>query len=99
MKYQRKQELFERMGNGVYITEVSGLHAGMNPQSGNFSLQSTGYIIENGKRGRSLDLITISGNLLDIFKDTIEVGNDVLVSPSSVSSSSILIKQLAVSGK
>ena len=92
-------ELFEKVGNGVFITDVSGIHAGLNPQSGNFSLQSTGYMIENGKKGRPLDLITVSGNLLDIFKDVLEVGNDVTVSPSGVSAESILIKKIVVSGE
>ena len=92
-------QLFEEVGNGVYITDVSGLHAGLNPQSGNFSLQSTGFMIENGKKGKPLDLITVSGNLLEIFKDVLEVGNDVTVSPSGVSAESLLIKKIVVSGK
>ena len=92
-------ELFKEVGNGVFITDVSGLHAGLNPQSGNFSLQSTGYMIEDGKKGKPLDLITVSGNLLEVFQDVVEVGNDVTVSPSGVSAESILIKKIAVSGK
>ena len=93
------EELFAKVGNGVFITEVSGLHAGLNPQSGNFSLQSTGFMIENGKKGKPLDLITVSGNLLEIFQDVLEVGNDTYVSPSGVSAQSLLIKKIAVSGK
>ena len=92
-------ELFKEVGNGVFITEVSGLHAGLNPQSGNFSLQSTGFMIEDGKKGKPLDLITVSGNLLEIFQDVLEVGNDTYVSPSGVSAQSLLIKKIAVSGK
>ena len=94
-----QEELFQEVGNGVFITDVSGLHAGLNPQSGNFSLQSTGFMIENGKKGKPLDLITVSGNLLDIFKDVLEVGNDTVVSPSGVSAESVLIKKIVVSGK
>ena len=92
-------ELFAEVGNGVYITDVSGIHAGLNQQSGNFSLQSTGFMIENGKKGKPLDLITVSGNLFDLFNDVIDVGNDVKVSPSGVSSPSFLIKKIVVSGK
>ena len=92
-------ELFAEVGNGVFITEGSGLHAGLNPQSGNFSLQSTGFMIENGKKGKPLDLITVSGNLLEIFQDVLEVGNDTYVSPSGVSAQSLLIKKIVVSGK
>ena len=92
-------ELFKEVGSGVFVTDVSGLHAGLNPQSGNFSLQSTGYMIEDGKKGKPLDLITVSGNLMELFQDVLEVGNDVTVSPSGVSCESLLIKKIAVSGK
>lgn len=94
-----QEELFKEVGNGVYITDVSGLHAGLNPQSGNFSLQSTGFLIKDGKRDRGLDVITVSGNLIDIFKDVLEVGSDERVFPSGVACSSLLIKKIVVSGK
>ena len=94
-----QEELFKEVGDGVYITDVSGLHAGLNPQSGNFSLQSTGFLIKNGKRDRGLDVITVSGNLVDLFKDVIEVGSDERVFPSGVACSSVLIKKIVVSGK
>ena len=42
-------ELVKEVGDGVYITEVQGMHAGMNSQSGKFSLQSTGFLIKDGK--------------------------------------------------
>ena len=94
-----QEQLFEEVGEGVYVTDVSGLHAGLNAQSGNFSLQSTGFMIENGKKGRALDLITVSGNLLDVFKDVIEVGSDVEVHPSGTSCPSVVVKKLSITGK
>ena len=94
-----QEELFQEIGNGVYITSVQGLHAGLNPQSGNFSLQSTGFLVKNGKRDRALDVITVSGNLMDIFKDVTEVGSDVRVFPSGTSCPSLLVKKIVVSGK
>lgn len=94
-----QEELFKDVNDGVYITSVTGLHAGLNPQSGNFSLQSSGFLIKNGKLDRALDVITVSGNLIDIFKDVIEVGSDVKVFPSATSCSSLLIKKIVVSGK
>lgn len=94
-----QEELFKDVNDGVYITSVTGLHAGLNPQSGNFSLQSSGFLIKNGKLDRPLDVITVSGNLIDIFKDVVEVGSDVKVFPSATSCSSLLIKKIVVSGK
>jgi len=92
-----EKELFELVDEGIYITEVEGLHAGMNSQSGNFSLQARGYLIENGKRGKPVCLITIAGNLFDLFKDVKEVGsNSEMIGESTASS--IYIKKLSVSG-
>lgn len=94
-----QDQLFNRAENGVYITSVAGLHSGMNPISGNFSLQASGYMIENGKKGRPVTLITIAGNLFEMFNDVIEVGNDSMFGPSGYTCPSILIKNIAVSGK
>lgn len=94
-----QEELFAEIGDGVLITSVSGLHAGMNQQSGNFSLQSTGYLIKNGKRDRALDIITISGNLLEIFNGVLSVGSDLEVSYGGVAAPSLLVKKITVSGK
>lgn len=94
-----QQELFEEVGDGVYITEVSGLHAGLNPQSGNFSLQSSGFLIKDGKKDRPLDIITVSGNLMKMFKDICTVGCDSKQFTSGTSCPSVVIKNLAVSGK
>lgn len=93
------EELFQEVGDGVYITGVTGLHSGMNAQSGDFSLQASGFEIKDGKKGQPFDLITASGNLVDIFKDVQEVGNDVRISPSGMSTPSLLIKKIGVSGQ
>ena len=94
-----QEELFKDLNDGVYITDVQGLHAGLNPQSGNFSLQSTGFLIKNGKVDRALDVITVSGNLMDVFRDVLEVGNDTKTFPSGMACSSLLISKIVVSGK
>ena len=94
-----QEELFQEVGNGVYITEVQGLHAGLNPRSGNFSLQSTGFMIENGKVTHGLDIITVSGNLVDLFNSIVEVGSDSKEFSSGINCPSVMVKKIAVSGK
>ena len=76
---------------------MEGLHAGMNAQSGNFSLQAKGYLIQDGKRSTPVCLITVAGNLFEIFKDVKEVASNVTRVDDS-SSCSVYIKKLAVSG-
>lgn len=92
------EQLFEEVGNGVYITSVQGLHAGLNPRSGNFSLQSTGFLIKDGKKDHPLDIITVSGNLVDLFHSVSEVGNDTKHFIGS-ECPSVIVKKIVVSGK
>ncbi|MCR5061331.1 MAG: TldD/PmbA family protein [Saccharofermentans sp.] len=93
--------LMETVGNGLIITEVSGLHAGVNAVSGDFSLLSEGFVIENGKKGRPVEQITISGNFYDLIKNITELGNDVennLGSRGEVFCPSVIIKGVNVAG-
>ncbi|MCR5740921.1 MAG: TldD/PmbA family protein [Gammaproteobacteria bacterium] len=92
-------DLFMEVKNGVYITSVTGLHAGMNAQSGNFSLQAQGFMVENGVKTHALDLITVSGNLFTVLNEVLSVGSDVKLSPSGISTPSISVKSLMVGGK
>ena len=94
-----KEELYAFVGDGVLITDVTGLHAGLNGMSGDFSLQSTGFLIKDGKKDRPLDIITVSGNLMQLFKDVTVVGGDVEIFPEEVECPSLVIKKLNVSGK
>ena len=94
-----KEELCEKIKDGIQITNVQGLHAGMNPLSGDFSLQASGYRIENGKITTPVNLITIAGNIFKMFNDIVDLGNDEYVTPSGMSSVSVYIKSLAISGK
>jgi PmbA protein len=92
-------QLMEKVNNGVYITELMGVHAGLNPQSGNFSLQANGFLIENGKKSTPLTLITVAGNLVDLFMKVSDVGSDNKLLLSSYNVPSLLVKSLTVSGK
>ena len=93
------EELFQEVGNGVYITDISGLHAGLDHQTGNFSLQSTGFLIKDGKKDRALDLITMSGNLVKLFMDISTVGSDQKTFISAVKAPSVIVKNLNIGGK
>lgn len=71
----------------------------MNPQSGNFSLQSQGFMIRNGKLAEPVSLITVAGNLFTFFKDIVEVGSNNELQISSYSVPSVMVKKINVSGK
>lgn len=92
------EELAKKVGSGIYITELQGLHAGLNPISGAFNLQSQGYLIEDGKITKPLTLIIVSGNFFEMMNNVEYIGND-LEFMGKFGAPSIVIKNLAVSGK
>lgn len=94
-----KEELCKQINNGVLISSVAGLHSGMNQLSGDFSLQASGYRIENGKITSPVNLITIAGNLFELFKNITEIGNDETLTYGGVLTPSVVVKNLAISGK
>ena len=56
--------LFSMAGEGIYITECKGFHAGANAVTGDFSIESAGFMIENGKKTapHSIDDLSFDGN-------------------------------------
>lgn len=95
-----EEELMSSIEEGVYINNLEGLHAGMNAQSGNFSLQCSGFMIRNGKLAEPLSLITVADNLFDMFNNVKAIGNNTkLVLRNGMECPSLFIKKMAISGK
>ena len=93
------EELEEIMQNGLVITELMGLHAGIQHVTTDFSLQASGYWVENGKRAQSVTLITVANNFLDMMKHVVEVGSDLEWEYKQIACPSILFESCAISGE
>lgn len=93
------EELCQKVGNGVYITDLSGTGTGINSQSGDYSLQAGGYLIEDGKITKCIPLMTVSGNILKDLNRVGEVGSDSKLTYYGVDTPSLLLKQVSISGK
>jgi len=91
--------LLERMGAGLLVTEVSGLHAGANPVSGDFSLLARGFEVAGGKPVRAVEQITVAGNFYQLLKDITAVGSDLLFEGSPCGSPSVSVTKLSVAGE
>lgn len=92
-------DIVKGMKKGLIITDLAGTHAGCNPVSGDFSLQSSGFLVEDGKIVRPVALITVAGNYLQLLKDVTHVCDDLYFNFGFVGSPSLRIKSLQVSGK
>jgi PmbA protein len=89
-------ELLKTMNKGLLVTELMG--QGVNGITGDYSRGASGYWIENGEIQFPVDEITIAGNLKDMFKMILAVGNDINLNiPTRCGS--ILIEKMMVAGK
>ena len=86
------------IGSGLVITEVSGLHAGANPISGDFSLLSKGYTIEGGRKGRAVEQITVAGNFYRLLENAVRFGSDLYFPGSGVGAPSLDAGMMSVAG-
>lgn len=88
--------LLKLMGTGLVVTELLG--HGINLVTGDYSRGAAGFWVENGEIQYPVEEITIAGNLKEMFKGIIAVGNDVLIQGSK-QCGSILLEKMTVAGQ
>jgi PmbA protein len=91
-------ELIAQVGDGVLIQDVSGLHSGVNPVSGDFSTGAEGLRISGGALGEPIREFTIASTLQRMLKDVAAVGSDVEWLPMSAAGVSLVVHDVTVSG-
>ncbi|HXR60478.1 MAG TPA: TldD/PmbA family protein [Solirubrobacterales bacterium] len=94
------EELFAQAGNGIYVTDVAGLHSGVNPVTGVFSVGASGRLIRDGALAEPVREFTIAGELLTMLEGVAAAGADARWVPfgGSVRTPPLLIAEMAISG-
>lgn len=92
--------LVRETGTGILISDLEGLHAGLNPISGDFSLSAKGFRIESGIRGDALTNMVVAGNFYELVNTISGVANDRReLTHDAFNAPSIRIDRLSVSGR
>lgn len=91
------EELLARAEGGVLIQDVSGVHSGANPISGEFSVGATGLRIGGGALGEPLREMTVASTLPEMLATVTGVGSDLRFF-SSVGTPSVLIGEMTLAG-
>ena len=97
-----EDELLHTLDHGLVISDLEGLHAGVDTVSGDFSLKAAGFLVEHGAIIRPVSNITIAGNFITMMKDVIALGNDLrfgMPGGGYFGSPSVLVGALTVAGK
>ncbi|MGR8940791.1 MAG: metalloprotease PmbA [Gammaproteobacteria bacterium] len=90
------QGLLKLMDTGLLVTELMG--QGVNTVTGDYSRGASGFWVENGKIQYPVEEITIAGNLKDMYRNIVAVGNDVDLR-GNVRTGSILLERMSIAGE
>ena len=93
-------ELLREAGEGVFVNDVAGLHSGVNPVTGVFSVGASGRAIGGGAQAEPLREFTIASDLVSMLRAVCAAGSESRWVPfgGSVSTPALLIGEMTVSG-
>ena len=91
------EQLLREAEGGVLIQDVTGVHSGANPISGEFSVGATGLRIRGGALAEPLREMTIASTIPDMLRGVVAVGSDLRWF-SALGVPSILIGEMTLAG-
>ena len=92
-------EIYAQVGDGLLVQSVSGLHSGVNPVSGDFSVGAEGVLIKDGALAGPVREFTIASTLQRMLAGVVAVGSDLERLPSSASGLTLAIADISMSGQ
>jgi PmbA protein len=89
-------DLLKQMGKGLVVTELMG--QGVSGITGDYSRGAAGFWVENGEIQYPVSEITIAGNLKDMWRNIVTVGNDI-ETRSNIQCGSVLLPEMSIAGQ
>jgi PmbA protein len=90
--------IIKNVGFGVFVQSIMGVHSGVNPVSGDFSVGVTGLMIRDGALAEPVRELTVASTLQRMLLDLSHVGSDMEWLPGGAVSPTLAIDGIAVSG-
>ena len=91
-------DVIASVGEGLFVESIMGVHSGVNPVSGDFSVGVTGLMIRNGQLAEPVREITVASTLQRMLQDVVRIGGDVAWLPGSAAGVTVAIEGLSVAG-
>lgn len=88
--------LLKEMDRGVVVTEMLG--QGVNRVTGDYSRGAAGFWVESGEIQYPIEEFTVAGNLREMFRNLVAVGNDV-DARRNIQTGSLLIEGMTIAGE
>ena len=72
-----RAEILAEVGEGLYVQSVTGVHSGVNPVSGDFSVGAEGLMIRGGELAEPVREVTVASTLQRMLQSVVHIGGDV----------------------
>ncbi|MBS0365125.1 MAG: metalloprotease PmbA [Proteobacteria bacterium] len=90
------QQFLRQLGSGLLVTELMG--QGVNTVTGDYSRGASGFWVENGAIAYPVHEITIAGNLRNMYREIVALGDDV-DSRGGIRAPSVLLSEMTIAGE
>ena len=92
-------EILAGIGEGLYVQSVTGIHSGVNPVSGDFSVGAEGLMITGGALDRPVREVTVASTLQRMLQSVVDIGNDLRWLPGTAAGQTLAIADMQLSGE
>lgn len=93
-----QSEIIAKVGNGLLVQSITGVHSGVNPVSGDFSVGAEGLMIRDGVLAEPVREVTIASTIQRMLLNVVAVGSDLEWLPGAASGLTLAIDDVAMSG-
>ncbi len=92
-------EILAAVGDGLYVQSVTGIHSGVNPVSGDFSVGAEGLMIRGGALAEPVREVTVASTLQRMLQSVVEIGSDLRWLPGVAAGQTLAIADMQLSGE
>jgi PmbA protein len=93
------EEILAAVGDGLYVQSVTGIHSGVNPVSGDFSVGAEGLMIRSGALAEPIREVTVASTLQRMLQSVVEIGGDLRWLPGVAAGQTLAIADMQLSGE
>ncbi len=90
--------VLKSVGDGIYVQSITGVHSGVNPVSGDFSVGAEGLVIRGGELAEPVREVTVASTIQRMLMGIVAIGSDVEWLPGVAAGQTIAIEAMTLSG-
>jgi PmbA protein len=93
------EEILAEVGEGLFVQSISGVHSGVNPVSGDFSVGVEGLMIAGGSLAQPVREVTVASTLQRMLQSVVVIGADLRWLPGGAAGQTLAVADMALSGE